>query len=273
MKLHVIGVHLVGATLLFSSCISSADQTHSAQETATDNAKNGQSIEITGVRNPEWKPYRTLLLGFDAFERHRELAPKAALRFSVRSLNPATSIDGVTMSLESRAHSIPLQLDQNSSFSLPLDQAAVDDGAELLINRKKNTITIRPDIRTPGLPANMRRLGDLRLECHVRWAIQRDELSFVKRNAFRMLGGPCASGTVKTFYIADRMISGAWITLPGRKVPLEVIGNGTLFRPPLHETAWSDEALIELEFDNEIRSPDKGEDASLAESKHENANR
>ena len=34
-------------------------------------------------------------------------------------------------------------------------------------NRKANSMTWRTEIRTPGLPAHVRRLGDLRLECRV----------------------------------------------------------------------------------------------------------
>ncbi|MFZ3285649.1 MAG: hypothetical protein WA191_02260 [Telluria sp.] len=243
MKLHIISV-----AMLLASGTLIAGPVQAAPELPADAAPGEQTVEVSGVRDPQWKPYRTLLLGFDAFDSNRVLAPAAALRFSLRPLNPSTSMDGINLLIAGSTQSTPVPLDPNNSFSLPRNQAAADDGAELLINRKKNTMTIRPDIRTPGLAANVRRLGDLRLECHVRWAIEKDELSFLKRNAFRMVGGPCNSGKVKTFYIADRPVSAVWLAFDGRKVPLEIAGRGALFRPPLHDSDWSDDALVVLEF-------------------------
>ena len=53
---------------------------------------------------------------------------------------------GVTLRLEGNTQSSVVELDENFAFSLPRDQAAANDSAELLINRKKDTMTIRPDI-------------------------------------------------------------------------------------------------------------------------------
>ena len=46
-------------------------------------------------------------------------------------------------------------------------QKALDEDASVMPNRKVRSMTWRTEIRTPGLPPNTRRLGDLRLECQV----------------------------------------------------------------------------------------------------------
>lgn len=230
-----------------------------------------QSIEVEGIKNPEWKSYKILFQGFEAFEKNRNLAPAASLRFALRPLQDGLSMDGVTLHIESPQYRIPIALDEHHRFSLPQDHLLADDEAELLVNRKKNVMSIRPDVRTPGLAPGVRRLGDLRLECHVRWEIQKDELSFIKRNAFRMLGGPCKSQTVKTFYFADGTLKSAWLSVPGRKIQLEIAGNGRLFRPPLHDTMWDDEALVTLEFADRAASAHRTPEGGSSEEKHENA--
>ncbi len=44
---------------------------------------------------------------------------------------------------------------------------AFEEDAQVIPNRRVQSMTWRTDIRTPGLPPNTRRLGDLRLECRV----------------------------------------------------------------------------------------------------------
>lgn len=205
------------------------------------------SVEVATTRDPEWKPYRTMLRGVDAFDSNRRLAPAAPLRFMLRPLD-SVALDGINLRIAGNKESVSVPVAADGTFVLPRDRALADDEADLMVNRRKNRLSIRPDIRTPGLPANERRLGDLRLECQVRWTIQKDDLSFLQRNTFRLLGGPCESGAVKTFYFADRPVSAAWIVADGRRVALETAKNGAVFRPPLHDTSWPDEARIELHF-------------------------
>lgn len=262
---------ITGIRCMTIAMISLLAITVNATEDTTRSPSAEQSIEVEGIKNPEWKSYKILFQGFDAFEKNRDLAPAATLRFALRPLQDGLSMDGVTLHIESPKHRIPIALDEYHRFSLPQDHLLADDGAELLVNRKKNVMSIRPDVRTPGLAPGVRRLGDLRLECYVRWETQKDELSFIKRNAFRMLGGPCKSETVKTFYFADGTLKSAWISVPGRKIQLEIAGNGRLFRPPLHDITWDDEALVTLEFADRAASAHRTPEGGSNEEKHENA--
>ena len=60
-----------------------------------------------------------------------------------------------------------LQVAPDHTFSLERREAALKENATVMPNRKAGTMTWRAEIRTPGLPPDTRRLGDLRLECEV----------------------------------------------------------------------------------------------------------
>jgi hypothetical protein len=53
------------------------------------------------------------------------------------------------------------------TFTLARHPATLKENASVRPNRRAGTVTWRAEIRTPGLPPNTRRLGDLRLECQV----------------------------------------------------------------------------------------------------------
>ena len=55
----------------------------------------------------------------------------------------------------------------DDTFTLERNAKAFSENAQVIPNRKAQSMTWRSDIRTPGLPADTRRLGDLRLECRV----------------------------------------------------------------------------------------------------------
>ncbi|MEN2426658.1 hypothetical protein AA0N74_11485 [Chromobacterium vaccinii] len=95
-----------------------------------------------------------------AFERNQQLAPQAALRYRVFPARPApfslwqTGPAGKTR--------LPQSADAGFSAAALLDGYGVQ-----AVSGRSGGFAWRPDIRTPGLPDNARRLGDLRLECLV----------------------------------------------------------------------------------------------------------
>ena len=94
------------------------------------------------------------------FEQNRQLAPQAALRYRVLPAKPGAFVLWQTGA--SGKNRLPLAAD--SSFA----SAALPDGYGVQLAPGRNdSLVWRPDIRSPGLPDNARRLGDLRLECLV----------------------------------------------------------------------------------------------------------
>ena len=125
-----------------------------ASHAAADQPAEPQSVEIKGTRNPELKTYRVMLAGLNAFEDYHALAPNAPeVRFRLRArADRKVNLDGLAIKLSGDTVSIPLPLDGNNSFSLPRNQQAEDEAAEIVANKPKGNIRWQPDIHTPGVP-------------------------------------------------------------------------------------------------------------------------
>ena len=168
-------------------------------------------VEVSGIKDPEWRPYRTMLKGMDAFEAKHQLAPTAELRFELRPQGTDDSIKGIEMRLTGNESAIAVLVAEDGTFALPRSQAAVEENAEIVLNRRKDAIRWRPHIRSPNLKSNQRRLGDLRLECEISWAIEYDDMPFIVRNSFRLLGGPCKSSKVGMYFSVPTRVASATI--------------------------------------------------------------
>lgn len=126
------------------------------------------AVVVTALRNPVTKPYKKMIEGMELFEKRRsDLAPEARLRFKVLPRKPDAKMEGVELEVSSDSAAIPLPVESNGTFALAHDETALEENAQVIPNRKAGTMTWRADVRTPGLPPDARRLGDLRLECEV----------------------------------------------------------------------------------------------------------
>jgi hypothetical protein len=141
-----------------------------ASETAPTDGVT-QTIVVDDMKNADGKSYRRLIKGMDAFEKNHQLAPDAVLRFKVHARKFDEPLDGIELKIRGEDFSIPLLLAHDLSFVVPRDQRAIDQDASLLSNRKADTFAWYPEVRSPGVPANARRLGDLRLECKILMSI------------------------------------------------------------------------------------------------------
>ncbi len=207
-----------------------------------------QSIEVKDARDPYLRPYRTMLKGVTAFEKYHRHASQGELRFILRASVPGSSIKDVTLRIAGPSITIPVPIAEDGTFSLPINEAAAADNADMLLNQKKEAMRWRPYIRSPGLGTNMRRLGDVRLECEVYWAIEQGEMSFFTRNALNVIGGPCRSSKVAFGYLLQAKLQNATLVSGERRLTLALAKNGMGFMPPMHDESWSDDALIELRY-------------------------
>jgi hypothetical protein len=215
-----------------------------------------QSVQINAVRDPEMKSYRAVSAGLDAFdENHQQMAPGApGLRFLVvergahRADEPA-----LALRIASDSDSFPVPVSANGYFSVPRIQAAYDSNADLVFNRKKRSFSISPDVRTSGLPANVRRLGDLRLECKVMVAIAREEMSFWMKATLNTLlmstnwcGAKVRDEYIAFHYATTAPLAGAVLRNGERTQPVKTRKSG--YEVPLGDTSWPDDTLIELQY-------------------------
>jgi len=209
-----------------------------------------QSVEVNGMKNPEFKPYRQMLKGIDAFEQFHALAPAAQLKFQLVSDSTPIAFDKVTLRIAGDNTEVPLPVDSNGIFMLPRLASAAEDNAEIISNLRKGQLRWRSEIRSPNVPANARRLGDLRLECEIGWAINRQDMSFVARNSLSMMGGLCHAKRVGLRYQAPRALSGVTLVSGERKIALSIDPKAKrVFWPPLADNSWNNESLVVYEFE------------------------
>src|SRR5687768_10885738 len=234
------------------------------------------AVVITAVRNPVAKSYRRMVAGMERFEKRHHLAPEAPLRFKLLPRNRKTRMEGVTVAIEARSFGTPLEVAPDHTFTVPRDAAALKEDASVMPNRKAGTMTWRAEIRTPGLPPNTRRLGDLRLECEVGMearltsntrpvlfglidALAREGPEYCHRASPRYLffadhplwSVTLVSGSRREVLSVDRLYGGASRD-PEWKEDLpycdcEVLMDRAYFLP-LGDTSWPDDTLVSFEY-------------------------
>lgn len=205
------------------------------------------AIEIQDVRDPYLRPYRTMLKGAAAFAQQHQLAPHAELRFILRTSRPNLAWQEVSLRLAGPDQSIAIPIADDHTFALPVLPEADVARADLVLNQKKETMRWRPHVRTPGLGPNQRRVGDLRLECAVLWAIEQGELSFLSRNALNLTGGLCGSPVARLVYLHPEKLESATLVSGQRRLALRLAPDGKGYLPPLKDASVEDDALIELQ--------------------------
>lgn len=241
------------AALLLAACAAAAAQ-DAAQTPAQDALQDApQTVEVKELRNPELRSYRAIMAGVDAFEEHHALAPAAPeLRFRLRPKRGQPPLaDGEPLSVRISGSGAPIAVPvaADATFTLPRIQSALDDNADLILNRKKGLMEGLPQVRTPGLPEHVRRLGDIRLECEVLTVIGKREMGFLLKatiSTFMLSGNWCAQKKAQFWFSAARPVASAVIREGAREAEVKV--QKWSFLPPLGDQSWSNDALIELHF-------------------------
>jgi hypothetical protein len=220
-------------------------------DTTADATEKVEAVEVRGVKDPEWKPYRVMLKGLDAFDKYHHYAPNAEPQFMLRPQVPNIAMGDVQVRIAGDDISIPIPISEKGLFSIPRNQAAADENAEMVLNQKKHSVLWRPYIHSPGLAPNVMRLGDLRLECEITWAVAQDDLPFLIRNMFRLGGGLCNSSRINYSVHVPRQVVAVTMVSNETKKILPIWPDGTHFDPPLFDHKWNDDTLIELQFSDQ----------------------
>ena len=235
-----------------------------------------QQIIITGTpRQAVEKSYRKMIQGMDGFERARAaIAPDAALRFKLLPRKPGTDMNRIVLEVIGSTFDYAVQIAPDHTFVLQRNVNAMEEDAVVTTNRRRLSMTWRTEIRTPGLPPHMRRLGDLRLECEVGL-----EAGLVSNNStigriydiFRDSKSYCDRKDAMYLYFAERpifsvtLVAGARQEVlpidrlyamasddPGLKQDLpycdcEMLVDRAYFLP-LGDHSWPDDTLVKFDF-------------------------
>ena len=233
------------------------------------------AVTVTAQRDPVDKSYRKMIEGMDLFEEKHGMAPDASLRFKLLPRRRDTNMNRIVLEILGDTVVIPVPVASDHTFTLQRNQKALDEDASVTPNRKAQSMTWRTEIRTPGLPSNSRRLGDLRLECQV--GLEADLVSNVRPLIGRIadvIAGMldyCNRAETQYLFFSDRplfsvaMVAGARREIvsidrlyagasydPGLKADLpycdcEVLLDRTYFLP-LGDPSWPDDTLVEFEY-------------------------
>jgi hypothetical protein len=262
----------IQAAMMLACAAAYADEPRAKPGAAPDPR---EFILVNGTRDPVNKSYRKMLNGMALFEKMHGLAPDASLRFKLLPRQHETKMDGIVLEIVGDTVTVPVALAADRTFTLEHDQQALDENAAVMPNRKSSSMTWRTEIRTPGLPPNTRRLGDLRLECRVGMEAglisnTRPVIGLVADLIQGMLDF-CSGSDTPYLFFSDRPLFSVTMIAGTRREILSVdelyagISYGRISKAdlaycdcqvlldrtyflPLGDRSWPDDTLIEFEY-------------------------
>jgi hypothetical protein len=233
-------------------------------------------VLVGAPRDPVEKSYRKIVQGMDLFEQRHGLAPDASLRFKLLPRQRDTNMQGIALNIVGDSVTIPVPVAPDNTFTLGRSRKALDEDALVMPNRKARSMTWRADIRTPGLPPNTRRLGDLRLECLVGMEAElvSNIRSFIGQIAGFLVRMRCDQSEVRYLFFAERPLFSVTLVAGSRREILSVdelyagisrdptVTNeldycdcqvllDRTYYVPLNDPGWPDDTLVELEYMDE----------------------
>ncbi len=249
-----------------------------------------QKVEVQGesTAQRELKTLATLYEARELFEKHHALAPQAELKFKVYARTLAEHQQKINLALVTRQGRVPVPLDAEDNFTIDPAWNRYPDATELKSRLLDGRVTWRADIRTPGLPAHERRLGDLRLQCKVGFAsgvARGDKVGFfgtVLKAVFSSTDS-CDNRYSSGSSFADRPIFSVTLIDGARRQTLSnamlhglTDGSGAqydwgfllrerMFRLPMGDRGWSDDTRVVMEYADE---PQQATDQRLLASEH-----
>ena len=232
------------------------------------------AISAQANRDPVEKSFRKMNRGMDLFERERALAPMAQLRFKLLPRHRDTDMRNIRLDVVGTTVETRVPIGADDTFVLQRDRLALAEDAQVVPNRKARSMTWRTEIRTPGLPPQTRRLGDLRLECRVGMEAglfsnrrnlldrifgaladtpdmcSRTDPLYLFFSDQPLFGVSLVAGQRREFLPVGRLYAGASddpeINLVLPFCDCEVLLDRSFFLP-LGDTSWPDDTLVEFE--------------------------
>ena len=242
----------------------------------------GVTISSRGNPDPVEKSYRRMVRGMDLFERRRAMSPQGELRFKLLPRKPGVSLDRLELLVLGRTVEMPVAVAPDRTFTLERNTRAWDENAMVTPDRKALTMTWRAEVRTPGLPAGTRRLGDLRLECMVGMeaGLYSNSPSFIARLFSEISSTPayCDNPENRYLFFADRPVFGVTLVSGARRemVPASRLYAAAIDTPtladelsycdcemlldrtyflPLGDRSWPDDTRVEFDFMEDADAP------------------
>lgn len=243
----------------------------SAAGSTLDAASDTLKVDVVGkAPDRDQRGYHDALKGIEMFNKFHSLAPQAELHFKLYQRSETLQHDGVKLRLKSDTVQRDISLGPDWMFDIPYDATADKERGDLVTNRPEKSFAWRSYIRTPGLPSNTRRLGDLRLECMVDIAGSLPAIPPTPGNLTMvpLFGGElCNMASDHYYFFADHPLFGVTLVSKEKRLSLQtalwLYGHRTLvarsfvdfmqlddqnYEVPLSDPKWPDDTLVELEY-------------------------
>ena len=238
-------------------------------------ALSAVTVAAKANRDPVEKSYRKMVRGMDLFDAHRSVSPNGTLRFRLLPRKPDTNMKSIEMEVIGSTVAFAVAVAPDATFTLERNTKAFDENAQVIPNRKAQSMTWRSDIRTPGLPPDTRRLGDLRLECRVGMeaGLISNSSNIIGRMTQAVLDTPayCDRKAPRYLFFADRPLFNVVLASGNRR---EVLSINKLYASasddpglkndlpycdcevlvdrayvlPLGDRSWPDDTVVEFEY-------------------------
>lgn len=271
-----LATYIVSCVSTFAVACTGANAQDPPGTTTTRTTLPPVTIAAKANRDPVEKSYRKMIQGMDLFETERAAtSPGASLRFKLLPRKRETDMGLIEMEVIGSTEAFEVPIAPDHTFTLVRNQKAYDENAQVIPNRKAQTMTWRTEIRTPGLPPNTRRLGDLRLECRVGMeaGLVSNSTNIVGRLARVILDTPsyCDRKDPLYLFFADRPLFSVTLVAGDRREVLpinklyaaasddaglnndlpycdcEVLVDRT-YVLPLGDRSWPDDTRVEFEY-------------------------
>lgn len=246
---------------------------------AADSAPGLQVVNVSGLSKPDERGYAKMVEAMELFEKLHAMAPQALLRFELLPAHAGVAMKSIELNVVSGERRMAVELAEDRTFTiarLPIPQHA---RAMVSSNRRDGSLLWRARIRTPGLPDNTRRLGDLRLEWHVDYvaALGPHWISPGSRLAMAMMDRPYEMRGLHHMFLADRPLFGVTLIAGNRRqvlatdmlylsgltsaLPSPLLAlwkNRTFlmdraFDLPLSDASWPDETLVVIDYMDDLQ--------------------
>jgi hypothetical protein len=235
-------------------------------------ADDGAAVQVVKVSG---------MTSMDLFERNHAMAPNAELRFELLPSRARTNMKGIELRVAGGDASVPVPLTDDMTFIVPRLSTMLANRAQVVSNRHKDSLLWRARIRTPGLPPNTRRLGDLRLEWHVDYVADLGPHWIAPGTMLimAMMDRPYEMKGLHHVFLADRPLFGVTLAVGARRqviaadmlylsaltkaLPAPVLWlwkdrefmKDRSFDLPLADSTWPDDTLVIIEYMDDSEVP------------------
>ena len=215
------------------------------------NAATLAPVAVTGASNAAQINYSDLLAGVAAFKKYRHYAPNATLTFFLGPQSEIAAAPPITLDLQTDTNDFTVPVSADGKFDLPDAKTVAGGDGYLVANRADGKVGVVPTVRSGADTETAFRLGDLRLQCEVSWAIEKQHVPKAVRSFFFIGGRMCHSSKIAVNYFhASHKLSKAELSYQARQTTVPVAHDGVTFWPPLGDTSWPDDATVTLTFDS-----------------------